>query len=337
MRFLSIGANMRRREFFGVISVGVATWPLAARAQHPSMPVIGFLHTQAERLMAPLVVPAFRAGLSEAGYTESRNVAIEFRWAEGHYDRLPALAAELVARHVSVIAATGGEPSALAAKAATSTIPIAFVISGDPIEAGLVASFNRPGGNITGITLLTSAMEAKRLGIVRELVPNAAAIAMLVNPNYPTSQAQIRDVQEAARALGLVMHIMNASSEGEFDACFARLSQLQVAAVIVANDPFFTAGRDQLVALAARQAIPAIYSQREFPDAGGLLSYGAHIPDLYRQVGVYAGKMLKGEKPADLPVMQPTKYELVINLKAAKFLGLTVPLTLQAAADDVIE
>jgi putative ABC transport system substrate-binding protein len=329
--------RIKRREFISLLGGAAAAWPLAARGQQPAMPVVGFLHTQAEGPIAPLVVPAFRAGLGEVGYIEGQNVAIEFRWAEGHYDRLPALAAELVARHVSVIAATGGEPSALAAKVATSTIPIAFVISGDPLKAGLVASFNRPGGNVTGITLLTSAMEAKRLGIVRELVPNAAAIAMLVNPNYPTSEVQVKDVQEAAHELGLAMHIVNAGREDEFDASLAALSQLQVAAVVVANDPFFTAHRDQLVALAARHAIPAIYSQREFPDVGGLLSYGTHIPDLYRQVGLYAGKMLKGEKPADLPVMQPTKFELVINLKAAKALALAVPPTLLAVADEVIE
>jgi putative ABC transport system substrate-binding protein len=331
-----LSRHTRRRAFIAGLGVAAA-WPATTNAQHPPMPVVGFLHTQAEELIAPLVVPAFRAGLAEAGYTERLNVAIEFQWAGGHYERLPALAAVLVAHHVSVIAATGGEPSALAAKAATSTIPIAFVISGDPLKAGLVTSFNRPGGNVTGITLLTSAMEAKRLGIVRELVPNASAVAMLVNPNYPTSEVQVKDVREAARTLALTMHIVNAGSTSEFNAAFERLSQLQVAAVVVANDPFFTAARDELAALAARHAIPAIYSQREFPDAGGLLSYGAHIPDLYRQVGVYAGKMLNGEKPADLPVMQPTKFELVINLKTAKALGLEIPPTLLARADEVIE
>jgi putative ABC transport system substrate-binding protein len=247
------------------------------------------------------------------------------------------LAAELVSRPVAVIAATGGEPAALAAKAATSTMPIVFVVIGDPLKAGLVASFNRPGGNITGVTLLTSALEAKRLGLVRELVPNATSIAMLVNPNYPTFEAQVRDAQEASRALGLEIHIVNASVEGDFDTSFATLVRLHVEAVIIANDPFFTARRDQLVALAARHSIPAIYSQREFPDAGGLLSYGTHIPDLYRQAGVYVGKILKGEKPADLPVMQPTKFEFVINLKTAKALGVTFPPGVLAIADEVIE
>jgi putative ABC transport system substrate-binding protein len=331
---------MRRRDVITLLGGAAAAptlWPLAARPQQPAVPVIGFLHTQAAGPIAPLVVPSFRQGLEATGYFEGKNVAIEYRWADGQYDRLPALAAELVRRRVAVIAATGGEPAALAAKAATSAIPIAFVISGDPLKAGLVASFNRPGGNITGVTLLTSALEAKRLGLVRELVPNATSIAILVNPNYPTSEVQVGDAQEASRALGLEVHIVNASAEGDFDTSFATLIQLQVEAVIIANDPFFTARRDQLVALAERHSIPAIYSQREFPDAGGLLSYGAHIPDLYRQAGVYAGKILKGEKPADLPVMQPTKFELIINLKTAKALRLTVPQTLQVAADEVIE
>ena len=300
-------------------------WPIAARAQRPVMPMIGFLHTQAAGPIAPLVLPAFREGLDETGYSEGRNATIEYRWAEGRYDRLPALASDLVSRHVAVIAATGGEPAALAAKAATSTIPIAFVISGDPLKAGLVASFNKPGGNVTGITLLTSAMEAKRLGVVRELVPNAKSIALLVNPNYPTSDVQVRDAQEAARQLGLQIHIIDASSERDFEAAFAKLVELGASAVVVANDPFFTARREQLVAVAQRHSIPAIYSQREFPDAGGLLSYGTHIPDLYRQVGIYTGKMLNGEKPEDLPVMQPTKFELVINLRTARALGLTLP------------
>jgi putative tryptophan/tyrosine transport system substrate-binding protein len=328
---------MRRREFIAVLGSATAAWPLAARAQQPAMPVVGFLHTQQAGLIAPLVVPAFRQGLEETGYSEGKNVAIEYRWAEGQYDRLPALAAELVSRRVAVIAATGGEPAALAAKAASSTIPIAFVISGDPLKAGLVASFNRPGGNVTGITLLTSAMEAKRLGLLRELVPNATSIGMLVNPNYPTSEVQVNDAQEASRTLGLLIHIVTASAERDFDASFATMVQVQVGAVVIGNDPFFTAHRDQLVALAERYSIPAIYSQREFPDVGGLLSYGTHIPDLYRQVGVYTGKILNGERPSDLPVMQPTKFELVINAKTAKALGLTVPPTLLALADEVIE
>jgi putative tryptophan/tyrosine transport system substrate-binding protein len=301
------------------------------------MPVVGFLHTQQAGLIAPLVVPAFRQGLEETGYSEGKNMAIEYRWAEGQYDRLPALAAELVSRRVAVIAATGGEPAALAAKAASSTIPITFVISGDPLKAGLVASFNRPGGNVTGITLLTSAMEAKRLGLLRELVPNATSIGMLVNTNYPTSEVQVNDAQEASRTLGLLIHIVTASAERDFDASFATMVQFQVGAVVIGNDPFFTAHRDQLVALAERYSIPAIYSQREFPDVGGLLSYGTHIPDLYRQVGVYTGKILNGERPSDLPVMQPTKFELVINTKTATALGLTIPPGILAIADEVIE
>jgi putative tryptophan/tyrosine transport system substrate-binding protein len=327
---------LQRREFITLLG-GAAAWPLAARAQQPVVPVVGFLHSQSAGPIAPLVVPSFRQGLEETGYSEGKNVAIEYRWAEGQYDRLPALAAELVSRRVAVIAATGGEPAALAAKAATSTIPIAFVISGDPLKVGLVASFNKPGGNVTGITLLTSAMEAKRLGLLRELVPNATSIALLVNPNYPTSEVQVRDAQEAARLLGLRIHVVNAGTERDFDTSFATLVQLQVGAVVIANDPFFTAHRNQLVALAERYSIPAIYSQREFPDAGGLLSYGTHIADLYRQVGVYTGKILNGEKPANLPVTQPTKFELVINLKTAKALGLEVPDGLLAIADEVIE
>jgi putative ABC transport system substrate-binding protein len=327
---------MRRREFMMLLGGAAVAWPLVARAQQPAMPVVGFLNSLPPGPAAHLVV-AFRQGLSEAGYTESVNVAIEYRWADGQYDRLPAMAADLAGRRVAVIVASGGEPAGLAAKAATSTIPIVFAIGGDPVKVGLVASLNRPGANITGVTLLTNSLEAKRLGLLRELVPNATTLAMLVNPTFPTAEAQVRDAQVAARSFGQQIHVLNVSNERDFDAVFASLAQLRADALLVSSDPFLNSRRDKIVARVAQQALPAIYEWREFAAAGGLMSYGTSLSDTYRQVGVYTGRVLKGEKPADMPVIQPTKFEFVINLKTAKTLGLTLPSGLLSIADEVIE
>ena len=300
------------------------------------MPVIGFLNSLPPGPMAHLVV-AFRRGLSETGYTEGGNVAIEYRWADGQYDRLPALAADLIRRRVAVIVAGGGEPSGLAAKAATSTIPIVFAIGSDPVKVGLVASLNRPGANVTGMTLLTGSMEAKRLGLLRELVPKATTFAILVNPNLPTSEVQVRDAQEAVRSFGQPVHVLNASNDRDLDVAFASLAQLRADALLVSSDPFLNSRRDQIVLQVARQAVPAVYEWREFAAAGGLMSYGTSLADTYRQVGVYTGQILKGAKPADMPVLQPTKFEFVINLKTAKALGLAIPSGVLAIADEVIE
>jgi putative ABC transport system substrate-binding protein len=327
---------MRRREFITLLGGAAAAWPLAARAQQPAMPVIGWISSRAAS-ESDYLVAAFRQGLKETGYMEPQNVALDFRWGEGRYDRLPAHATELVGRPVTVIVATGGDPAAQAAKAATATIPIIFVSGSDPVKVGLVASLNRPGGNITGVHLLLLGMGAKRLGMLHELVPAANPIGVLTNPNFADGRTQLRDVEDAAKSLGLELMVLKASTELEIDAAFNHLAQQRIGAVLIASDPFFTTRRDQLAALTARHAIPAMFDLREYAVAGSLMSYGASLTDGYRQGGIYTGRILKGAKPADLPVVQPTKYELVINLNTAKALGLTVPQTLLAVADEVIE
>jgi putative ABC transport system substrate-binding protein len=325
---------MLRRDFITLLGA-VTAWPFAAQAQQPTMPVIGFLHSGSPKPNINLVT-AFGDGLNEAGYVDNKNVAIEFLWAGGRYDRLPGLASDLVLRKVAVIFGAG-PPAAHAARSATTTIPIVFVSGDDPVKSGLVASLNRPGGNVTGVALFTGQLGAKQLGLLRELLPKAALVAVLVNPNNPLTEAVTTDVRAAAAVTGHQIQIVNASDEGEIDKAFATLKELHADALIVGADPYFFARNDQLVALAARYAIPAFYELREFAVNGGLMSYGASITDGYRRAGAYAGQILKGAKPADLPVLQPTKFELVINLKTVKALGLTLSPGLLAIADEVIE
>ena len=324
---------MRRRDFISLLSGAVTVWPLAGRAQQPTMPVIlnGGSPGPYQHLVA-----GFQQGLKETGYVESQNVAIEYRWAEDHLDRLPGMAADLVRRKVSVIAAMTA-PAALAAQAAATTIPIVFDTAGDPVRLGLVASLNRPGRNVTGIAWLGSELVAKRLGLLRDLIPKATLIGFLVNPNDPRTKTQTKDMQEAAHGLGLQIHILSATNEGEISSAFAKLAELRAEALIVGTGELFNSRPERLVSLAARQAVPAIYQAREFVAAGGLMSYGASRTDAYRQAGIYVGRVLKGEKPADLPVLQSIKFEFVINLKTAKALGLTVPPSLISIVDEVIE
>jgi putative tryptophan/tyrosine transport system substrate-binding protein len=326
---------MRRRDLIAGLG-GAIIWSFSARAEQSAMPVVGFLSARSPAEAAS-VVAAFRQGLSETGYFEGKNVTIEYRWAEGHYDRLPALAEELVRRGVAAIAATGGEPSPIAAKAATATLPIVFTVGSDPVEMGLVASLSRPGGNLTGTTIMGVDLGPKRLDLVRQLVPKALRIAVLANPTFPMASAEVREVEDAARRLAIEVNVRNATTESEIDEAFADLAQHRPDALIIGTDPFLLGQRDQLARLAARDAIPTVYFLREFVEAGGLMSYGPDIRRGYRQAGVYTGYILGGKKPAELPVLRPTSFLLSINLKAAKALGIDLPATLLALADEVIE
>ena len=327
---------MNRREFITLLGGAVAGWPLAARGQQPAMAVIGFLSSLQASDQARILAP-FHRGLAEVGWFEGRNVTIEYRWAQSQFERLPALATDLVERQVTVIAAISGTPSVLAAKAATTTIPIVFGMGSDPIAFDLVASLNRPGGNVTGATFFTVSLGEKRLGLVREMVPNATVIAVLINPANPVSAADAANVQAAAHAIGQRVRLLSASKSGEIDAAFATVARERHDALLVEAETLFLNQRDKVAALAARHAMPTMYGDREMVEAGGLISYGASRADAYRQAGIYTGRILNGEKPADLPVMLPTKFELVINLKTARTLGVTVPPTLLATADEVIE
>ena len=330
-----MASHIRRRELIVALG-GAAAWPLAARAQQAAMPVIGFLHSQSPGPSAQSET-AFRLGLKELGYIEGENLHIAFRWAEGQNDRLSGLAADLVARRVTVIVTAGGGPSAMAAKAATTTIPIVFVFGGDPVKAGIVTRFNQPGGNVTGVSFFSTGLGAKRLELLLQLVPGARLVALLFNPSNPEAAPQPMDFEEAARKLGRQFHVLSAASEAEIDTAFTTLVERRVGALVVGGDPFLAARRRQLIALATRHAIPAIYSLRETTADGGLMSYGNSLTHSYRQAGIYAGRILKGAKPADLPIEQATKFELAINLKTAKTLGLSVPPELLVAADEVIE
>jgi putative ABC transport system substrate-binding protein len=327
---------MRRREFIGLVSGAAASWPLATRAQQPAMPVVGFLHSSSPEPMLNFVA-AYRKGLSEAGFVEGQNVAIEFRWAGGQVDRLAELAADLIHQRVAVIATPGSTPAALAAKAATTTIPIVFAIGADPVALGLVASLNKPGGNVTGMSFQNTELQAKALELLRELVPKAGRMVALVNPQSAYTEAVVKNLQEGAASLGLQLEILHASTEGEIETAFATISQRPGSALLVGPDPFFTFRRAQIIALAARQALPTMYALREFAEAGGLIAYGPNLTSAYKEAGDYTSRILKGEKPADMPVVRPTRFELVINLKTAKVLGFAIPDKLLALADEVIE
>src|SRR5262245_44893442 len=325
-----------RREFITLLGGAAAAWPRVAGAQQPTVPVIGFLNAASPEPLRQQIA-AFHEGLKESGYVEGQNVAVEYRWAEGQYDRLPALAADLVRRQVSVMVSGGGAPAVFAVKAATTTIPIVFTAGGDPVGLGLVASLNRPGANITGVYHFVTGLEAKRLGLLHEMVPKAATIAVLVNPKYPDAENQPRELQEAAARLGVQLVAVRANVESDFDAAFSTLVQQRSGALLVCSSPFFNGRREQLVVLAARHALPAIYEWRDFGAAGGLMSYGTSLADAYRQTGTYAGRILRGAKPTELPVLQATKFEFVINLKTARSLGIEVPAGLLSIVDEVIE
>jgi putative ABC transport system substrate-binding protein len=327
---------MRRRDFIKVIAGSAAAWPLGTQAQQPAMPVIGFMSGRAPEDSAHLV-SAFRQGLAETGFVEGQTVTIEFRWAHGDYDRVPALAADLVSRKIAVLVGVGGDVSALAAKKATATIPVVFGMGDDPVKAGLVASFNRPDGNVTGFTLWTSEMESKRLGLLREMVPAVQLIGVLVNPKFPPSSHELSDLELAAKGIGQRLFVASANNDAELDSALASLGQQRVGAFLVTAAPFFDTRLERIVGFAAQNRLPAIYQFREYAVAGGLISYGPDVVESYRNAGLYVGRILKGEKPADLPVLQPTKFDFVINLKTAKALGLTVPPTLLAEAGEVIE
>ena len=327
---------MIRRDFITLLGSAAAAWPLAARAQQPSMPLIGFLHGGSAEANQGFT-STFRQGLKQTGFSEGQNLAIEFRWADGHYDRLPALASDLIGRQPTVIVAAGGDNSARAAIAATTTIPIVFVAGSDPSKSGLVRSLNKPGGNATGVSIFSTEVVGKRLDLLHELMPEATVIGMFVNPNNPNADTQIRGAQEAALARGVGLDVVNVGDDRDFDPAFARLLERRIEAVVVGADPIFFTKRYQLVALAARHALPAIFENREFTRAGGLMSYGTSVPDVYRQAGIYAGSILKGKKPDDLPVLLPAKFVLAINLQTAKALGREFPPTLLVLADEVIE
>jgi len=324
---------VKRRQFITLLGGAAAAWPVGVRAQQPAMPVVGFLNSASPGDYVPMVA-AFRQGLKEAGYIEGQNVAVEYRWAEGQYDRVPVIALELVDRRVAVLVAN--TPGVLAVKAAITTTPIVFTTASDPVQTGLVASMSRPAGNVTGATTMGVELASKLLELAHELVPTASVIAALINPANSSAEPQLRDLQAAAPTLGVQLHVVHASSERDFGTVFANLAERRPGALVIANDGFFISRNEQLATLAARHALPAIF-QGAFATAGGLMSYGGSLPETYRQAGIYTGRILKGEKPADLPVVQPTKFELIINLKAARALGLEVPPTLLARADEVIE
>ena len=330
------GEVMKRREFITLLGGAAAAWPLAARAQQPVMPVIGLLNSQSRQDRHDLI-ESFLQGLSEAGYVEGRNVAVDYRFAERQFDQLPTLAADLVRQRVAVIVTIGGDASARAARAATDTIPIVFIVGGDPVATGFVESLARPGGNATGVTLFTATLELKRLEFLRDAVPSLSTVALLANPDNPRFAADVKNVREAAQLMAVTVHVLTARNRNEIDNAFADIARRQVDGLLVMSDPIVISERDRLVALAARHSIPAIYQTRELPVAGGLMSYGSNISALYHQLGTIAGRVLKGAKPTDIPVEQPTKYELVINLKTAKSIGLAVGPSLLARAHEVIE